>query len=97
MNLLYSRIIPNIILLGQAKESSNLSGTLGTEAFGVDRIGETWDITIALLDDRKSEDRKILTNDAATDGLALAFTGSTGSVAGMAIGEEELDTGREHL
>ncbi len=84
-------------MLGETEESSDLGGTLGTETLGVDRIGKAWDITIALLDDGKSEDRKILTNDAATDGLALAFTGSSGSVAGVAVGEEELDTGREHL
>jgi hypothetical protein len=38
-----------------------------------------------------------LTDDAATNGLALAFTGTTGSVAGVAVGEEELDTSGEHL
>ena len=89
--------IPNIILLGQAKESSDLGGSLGTEAFGVDHIGEARDITLALLDDRQSQDREILTDDAATDGLALAFTGTTGSVAGVAVGKEELDTSGKHL
>jgi hypothetical protein len=84
-------------LLAQAKESSDLGGTLGTETLGVDDVGQTGNVALALLDNRKSQDRKILTNDAATDGLALAFTGATGSVAGVAIGEEELDTGGKHL
>ena len=42
--------LPNIILLGQAKESSDLGGSLGSKALGVDHIGEAGDITIALLD-----------------------------------------------
>jgi len=88
--------LANIILLGQAKESSNLGGAFGTETLGVDHIGKTWNLTVALLDDGQSEDGKILTNDAATNGLALAFTGSSGSIAGVAVGEEELDTGGEH-
>lgn len=84
-------------MLAETEESSNLGGTLGTETLGVDHIGEARDVAFALLDDRQSEDGKILTNDTTTDGLALAFTGSAGSIAGMAVGEEELDTGRDHL
>jgi hypothetical protein len=87
----------DIILLGETKESSDLGSTLGTKTLGVDDVGETWDITLALLDDGQSQNGQILSDNAATDGLALAFTGSAGSVAGVAIGEEELDTGREHL
>jgi hypothetical protein len=91
------KAIPNIVVLGQTEESSNLGGTLGTEALGIDHIGETRDISLALLDDGKSKDGKILPDNAATDGFALAFTGPSGSVAGVAIGEEELDASGEHL
>jgi len=88
--------LANIILLGQTKESSDFGGSLGTKTLGVDHVSETRDIIIALLHDRKSQNREILTDNAATDGLALAFTGASGSVAGVAVGEEELDTGGEH-
>jgi hypothetical protein len=50
-----------------------------------------------LLDNRESEDSEILTSDTTTDGLALALTGAARSVTGVAFGEEELDTGGEHL
>jgi hypothetical protein len=92
-----SRALPNVVLLGQAEESSDLGSTLGTKSLGVDNVGETGDVTLALLDDRQGQHGEILTDNAATDGLALAFTGSSRSVAGVAVGEEELDTGREHL
>jgi len=86
----------NVVLLGQAEESSDLGSTLGTKSLGVDNVGETGDVTLALLDDRQGQHGEILTDNAATDGLALAFPGSSRSVAGVAVGEEELDTGREH-
>jgi len=86
----------NIVLLGQAEESSDLGGTLRAKSLGVDHIGQARDIVVALLDDRESQDGKVLSDDAATNGLALAFTGSSRSVAGVAVGEEELDTGRKH-
>ena len=84
-------------MLAQTKESSDLGGTLGTESLGIDNISQARDFTFTLLDDGKGQDRKILSNNAATDGLALALTGSSRSVAGVAVGEEEFDTGREHL
>ena len=84
-------------MLRQTEESSDFGSTLGTKALGVDDISETWDIALALLDNGQSQHGQILSDDAATDGLALSFTGSSGSVAGVAIGEEELDTGGEHL
>jgi len=86
----------DIILLAQTEESSDLGGTLGTEAFGDDHISETWNITFALLDNGKSQDGKILTDNAATDRLALSLAGSSRSVAGVAVGEEKLDTSRKH-
>jgi len=86
----------NIILLGQTEESTNLGGTLGAEALGVDNVGETWDVALALLDNGQSQNRQILSDNAATDRLALAFTGSARSVAGVAFGQEESDTGRKH-
>ena len=89
--------IPNIILLAQTKESSDLGGSLRTKTLGIDHISETWNIALALLDDGESQDGEILTNDAATDGLAFAFTSAARSVAGVALGEEELDASGEHL
>jgi hypothetical protein len=89
--------VPDIILLGQTKKSSNLGGALGAKALRVDNVGETWDVALSLLDNGQSQNRQILSDNAATDRLALAFTGSARSVAGVAFGQEESDTGRKHL
>lgn len=62
----------------------------------MDDIGETGDIGVALLDDGEGQNREIHSDDAATDRLALALTGTAGSVAGVAIGEQETDTGWMH-
>lgn len=48
---LSSLSLPDIILLGQTKKSSNLCSTLGTESLGVDHVGQARDVTLALLDD----------------------------------------------
>jgi hypothetical protein len=84
-------------LFAQTKESPNLRRTLGTKSLGLDDISKTWNGFFALLHDGKSENGEILTDNAASDGLALAFTSSARSVAGVAIGEEESDSSREHL
>lgn len=89
--------IPNIILLAQTKESPNLRRTLGTKSLGLDDISQTWNVSFALLHNGESENSEILTDNAASDGLSLAFTGSARSVAGVTVGEEESDTSREHL
>jgi len=86
----------NIILLAQTKESSDLGGTLGAETLGLDDVRETRNLALALLDDGQSQNGQVLSDDTAADGLPLALTGSSRSVAGVAFGEEEFDTGREH-
>lgn len=89
--------IPNVVLLAETKESSDLGSTLGTKSLGLDDIGQAGNIFIALLDNGKSEHSKILTDNAASNGLAFSFTGAARSVAGVAIGEEELNSSRKHL
>lgn len=43
--------LPDIVLLGQTEESSDLCSTLGTKSLGVDNIGQAGDVALALLDD----------------------------------------------
>jgi hypothetical protein len=73
--------IPDIILLCETEEAANLGSTLGTEAFRLDGVGETWNVLLALLDERERKDGEILSDNAATNGLALALTGSARTVA----------------
>ena len=85
-----------IILLGEIEETANLGGTLGSEALGVNGVGKARNLGLALLHNCKGKDGKIRANNAAADGLALALAGASGPIAGMAVGEEEADTGRMH-
>jgi len=85
-----------IIILGEAKESADLGSTLGTQALGVDDIGQARDVVLALLDDAESKDREVHSDDATTDRLALALTSTAGTVAGVAVGQQKTDTGWVH-
>jgi len=88
-------ILPHIVLLGQVEQPSNLGSTLGSVLLGDDGVGQSWDALRTKLDDDHSQDSDIGADDATTNGLALAFTISAGSVARMAGGQEELDTVRD--
>lgn len=59
-------------------------------------IGDAWELGIALLDDGEGEHGQVHANDAAADRLSLALAGSSRSVARVAVGEEEADTGWVH-
>jgi len=96
LNLSSDNEFSNIVLLVETKELANLGGTLRTKALGVDDVGQARNIVVALLDDRKGKDGEILSNDAATDRLALAFTAAARTVAGMTFREEKSDTGWKH-
>ena len=85
-----------IVILGEAEEAADLGGALGAEALGVDDVGEAGDVLVALLDDGKGQDGHVHADNAAVDGLALALAGAAGAVAGVAVGEQELDAAGDH-
>ena len=91
------RCLPDIIFLVKTEELSNFGSALRTKSLWLNDISQARNFAFALLDDREGEDGEILSDDAATDRLALAFTSSSWSVARVAIGKEESDTGWEHL
>jgi len=90
-NLTADNILPDIVLLGQVEEPPDLGGTLGAETLGEDGVGKTGDLSLALLNDDEGEDSDIGANDATTDRLAATLTVATGTVARVAVGQEELD------
>lgn len=62
----------------------------------MDGVGNAGDVGIALLDNGQSEDGQVHGDDAATDRLPLALSGTAGTVARVAVGKEEADTGWVH-
>lgn len=87
--------LADIVLLVETEEATDLGGTLGTEALGDDGVGEAGELALALLDDAQGENGKVQTGDGTADGLALALTGTAGTVAAVAVGEEQTGTGGE--
>jgi len=86
----------HIIFLAETKEAADLGSTLGAQTLGSNVISETGNVVVALLDDAEGEDREIHSDDAATNGLPLALTSTAGTVAAVALGEEQRHTGRVH-
>jgi hypothetical protein len=86
----------HIIFLAETEEAADLGGTLGTEALGVDNVGQAGDFLVTLLDDAESQDGKVHADNAATNRLPLALTSAARAVAGVAVSEQESDTGRVH-
>lgn len=87
-----NNVLPDIIFLGQVEELPDLGRPLGPETLRQHVIGQTRDLVFTLLDDDERKNRNIRANDAATDGLALAFAGTTGAVTRVAVRKEEANT-----
>lgn len=87
--------LADVVLLVETEEVADLGGTLGSESLGDNGVGETGELTLALLDDAEGEDGKVETGDGTADGLALALTVFSGAVAAMALRKEETSTGGE--
>jgi len=90
-----NNVLPNIILLGQIEELPDLRSPLRPQPFRQHIIRQPRNIRLALLHNHQRQHGNIGPNDATPDRLALTLTSATGTVAGVAVGEEEFDTGRE--
>jgi hypothetical protein len=86
----------HIVFLAETEEPADLRGTLGTKTLGVDGVGKTREVGVALLHNGEGKDGEVGGDDAATDGLALALTSAARAVARVSVGEEEAHTGRVH-
>jgi hypothetical protein len=96
LDLATDDVLADIVILGEAEEAADLGGALGAEALGVHDVGQAGDVVVALLDDAEGKDGHVVADDTAVDGLALALAGATGSVAGVAVGEQKPDTAGVH-
>lgn len=92
LDLSSDNILSHIVLLAQVEELSDLGCTLGTKSLWKDVVGQTGDLTLALLDNDEREDGDVGADDASADGLALAFTSAANAVTRVAIGKEQTDT-----
>lgn len=86
----------HIVFLAETKETANLRRTLGTETFRVHRIRQARNILLALLDNGKCQYRQIHAHNAASHALPFPFTCPAGTVAAVAVAEQQADTRRVH-
>lgn len=96
LNLTADNVLANIILLAQVEELSDLGGSLWSQSLWERDVGQARNIVVSLLDDDQGQNGKIWPNNASTDGLSLALTSAAWSVARVAVGKEETDTGWMH-
>jgi len=88
--------ITHVILLGETEELPDLGSPLGTQPLRLNAIRQPRDLALALLNDAQSQHGQVHRDDAASDRLPLALTSPSWSVAAVAVGEEQPDTGRVH-
>jgi len=83
LDLTTNNVLAHIILLLVESEGlDNVVATLLSESVGAFNIGNTFDFFVALLHNSQEESSNIGTDNAATAGLAGAFTSTHGFVAG---------------
>lgn len=86
-------VVSNVIVLGQTEELSDVVGSLRTQSLWGGDIGQTLNVRLTLLDDSKSNDRQVLVDDTASDGLSLSLTVSSWSVTRVASRQQQSNSG----
>lgn len=86
-------VLADIVLLGKVEQFANVVGTLGTKTTRDRVVGEALDGVGTDLGDDEVQDGNVLSDDASTDGLALALTDTSWSVRLVSLFAQQADTG----
>lgn len=86
-------VVSDIVLLRQTKELSDVVGSLWTQSLWGGHVGQTFNVSLTLLDNGQSNNRQVLVDNAASDGLSLSLTSSSWSVARVALRQQQSDSG----
>ena len=81
--------LAHVILLGQVEELLVLGGALGTQAAGLDGVGQAGDLALTLGDDDEVAHGEVGADNATAHGAALAGTGAALAEARGALAEQE--------
>lgn len=92
LHLTPHNVLPNIVLLRQVEEPSDLRCPFRTKSLGKNIVGEPSDIIVALFNNDNGEDGNIRADDATTDGFALPLACAACTVARVVVGQEKSDT-----
>ena len=86
----------HVVFLAETKEPSDLRSPLWTQTLWVNGVGQAGQVLLSLLDNAKSEDGEVHTDDAATNRLPLALAGASWSETGMAVREQQSNASGMH-
>lgn len=90
LDLTANNVLADIILLLVKSEGlDNVVSALHAESVGALDVGHTSDLAVTLLGNAEEDRANVGSDDAATDGLAGAFTNAGGLVAGTTLLEED--------
>ena len=80
LDLAAHNVLSHVVLLAEGEHLSDVAGSLGAESAGLVVSGDTFDLSISLLENSEGDHGKIGAADAAADGLSLSLTSSSWSV-----------------
>ena len=67
LDLTAHNVLSHVVLLTEGEDLSDVASSLGAESAGLVVRGDTFDLSISLLDDSEGDDSKIRAADAAAD------------------------------
>lgn len=86
-------VVSDVVLLRQTEELSDVVGSLWTQSLWGGDVGQTLNVSLTLLDNSQSNDRQVLVDDTASDGLSLSLTNSSWSVTRVTLRQQQSDSG----
>lgn len=86
-------VVSDVVLLSQTKELSDVVGSLWTQSLWGGDVSQTLNVGLTLLDNGQGNDGHVLVDDTSSDGLSLSLTSSSWSVTGVALRQQQSNSG----
>jgi len=84
-------VLSDIVIFVEVEQLADFARSLGSQAARNRRVGQSWNISVALLHDDEVENGQIRVDDTSSDAPAMTLSRAPGSVAGVHGAEEKAD------
>jgi len=84
-------VLSDIVIFVEVEQLADFARPLGSQAARNRRVGQSWNIGVALLHDDEVENGQIRVDDTSSDAPAMTLSRAPGSVAGVLGAEEKAD------
>jgi len=84
-------VLSDIVIFVEVEQLADFARPLGSQAARNRRVGQSWNIGVALLHDDEVENGQIRVDDTSSDAPAMTLSRAPGSVAGVHGAEEKAD------